>query len=332
MKFEQIMSELRQRQFRPVYFLTGEEEYFIDEISDYIEENVLQEAEKEFNQTIVYGRDTDMLSIESEAKRYPMMSEYNVVIVKEAQTLKKWELLLHYFENPSPTSILVICHKHKKPDGRSSAVKAVKKNAVYFESKSLYENQIAAWIEQRVKEKGFSIHPKASLLLIEFLGSDLSKISNEIGKLVINLEKGTEISPKIIEENIGISKDYNAFELNNALGSRDIVKANKIIQYFGKNEKAYPIPAVLPIIYRFFAQLLLFNSLPAGNPKVAASKMGINPFFLKDYQAAARNYNQKKIAKIMSALRKADVRSKGVGVTDTPNYEILQELVFEILH
>jgi len=331
-KFDQIMSELQQKKFHPIYFLSGEEEYFIDAISDFIEKNVLDEAEKEFNQTIIYGRDTDMLSIEGEVKRFPMMASHNVVIIKEAQSLKKWEMLLNYIENPSPTTILVICHKHKKPDGRNKGIKAFKKNAVYFESKALYENQIASWIEQRVTSLGYRIHPKASQMLLEFLGTDLSKISNEIGKLVINLEKGSEIDAKIIEENIGISKDYNAFELNNALGSKDILKANRIIQYFGKNEGSYPIPAILPVVYRFFSQLLLFKSLPAGNPKVAASKMGINPYFLKDYQSAARNYNQKKIAKIMSALRKADLRSKGVGVSKLPNYQILQELIYEILH
>lgn len=332
MKFEQILSELRQKKYRPIYFLTGDEEYFIDQIADYIEEHALDAAEKEFNQTIVYGRETDMLNIESEAKRFPMMANYNVVIVKEAQMLKKWEMLVSYIKNPSPTTILVICHKHKKPDGRNQGIKAFKEHAVYFESKSLYENQVASWIESRVADLGFKIHPKASQMLIEFLGTDLSKISNELGKLVINLEKGSSIDGKIVEENIGISKDYNAFELNNALGSRDILKANQIIQHFGKNESAYPIPLLLPVIYRFFAQLLLFKSLPAGNPKVAASKLGINPYFLKDYQLAAKNFSQKKIARIMSSLRNADIRSKGVGVTKMPNYDILQELIYDILH
>lgn len=332
MNFDQIMKELHRKVYHPVYFLCGEEEYFIDQISDYIEENVLDEAEREFNQTVVYGRDTDMLSLESEAKRYPMMASYNVVIVKEAQYLKNWDTLLSYFENPSPTTILVICHKHKKPDGRNKGIKAVKKSGIYFESKKLYDNQISSWIEARVSEEGYRIHPKASLLLMEFLGTDLAKISNEIGKLFINIEKGSTIDAKLIEDNIGISKDYNAFELNNALGARDIIRANRIVQHFGKNEAAYPIPLILPALYRFFAQLLLFKSFPAGNPKVAASKMGINPYFLKDYQEAARNFNQKKIAKIMTSLRKADVRSKGVGGTKLSNFEILQELVFEILH
>lgn len=332
MKFDQIMQELKRKVYHPVYFLSGEEEYFIDQISDYIEEQVLDEAEKEFNQTVVYGRDTDMLSLESAVKRYPMMASYNVVIVKEAQLLKKWEQLSHYFENPSPTSILVICHKHKKPDGRNKGVKSLKKNAVFFESKKLYENQLAPWIEQRVKSEGYEIHPKAALLLMEFLGTDLSKINNELGKLLINLQAGGTIDSKLIEENIGISKDYNVFELNNALGARNLLKANRIVQHFGKNESAYPVPMILPTLYRFFSQLLLFKSLPAGNPKVAASKMGINPYFLKDYQLAARNYSQKKIARIMSSLRKADLHSKGVGVDRLPNYDLLQELVFEILH
>jgi DNA polymerase-3 subunit delta len=326
------MQELGRKIYQPIYFLCGDEEYFIDQISDHIEEHVLDEAEKEFNQSVVYGRDIDLLDLESLVKRYPMMASYNVVIVKEAQFLKKWEQLLNYIEKPSDSSILVICHKHKKPDGRNKGIKALKKSAVYFESKKLYENQIAPWIEQRVIAKGYQIHPKASQLLIEFLGTDLSKISNELSKLMINLEPGGSIDSKLIEENIGISKDYNVFELNNALGARDVLKANRIIHHFGKNESAFPVPMILPSLYRFFSQLLLFKSLPAGNPKVAASKMGINPYFMKDYQMAARNYSQKKIARIMSSLRKADLRSKGVGVSKLPNHELLQELVYEILH
>ena len=332
MKFEQIMSDLQARKFKPVYFLTGEEEYYIDQISDYIEANVLQEAEREFNQTVVYGRDTDMLSLDSEVKRFPMMSEFNVVIVKEAQVLKKWDLMAPYFENPSSSTILVICHKHKKPDGRNKGIKQLKANGVYFESKRLYDNQVPAWIENQVKSLGYGIHPRASALLAEFLGTDLSKINNELSKLIINLEEGKTIDEQLIEENIGISKDYNPFELNNALGARDIMKANRIIQHFGRNEGANHLPLVLPAVYRFFAQLLLFKSLAGANPKVAASKMGINPFFLKDYQRASQNYNQKKIARIMTSLRKADLRSKGVGAANMPNYEILKELVFEILH
>lgn len=332
MKFEQIMSELKQKVYHPIYFLCGEEEFFIDQISDYIEDHLLDESEKEFNQTILYGRDTDMLSLESEVKRYPMMASHNLVIVKEAQMLKKWELLKAYFENPSPTTVLVICHKHKKPDGRNKGIKILKQNAVYFESKKLYDNQITPWIEQQIKSKGFRIHPKAAVLLVEFLGTDLSRINNELGKLYINLEKGAEIDSNLIEENIGVSKDYNAFELTKALGARDIFGANQIIQFFGQNEKAYPIQLILPALYRFFAQLLLFKSLPAGNPKLAASKLGINPYFLKDYQSAARNYNQKKIARIMHSLRKADAESKGIGVVNVSNYQILQELVFDILH
>lgn len=332
MKFEQIMQELQRKVYQPIYFLCGEEEFFIDQIADFIESNVLDEAEKEFNQTVVYGRDVEIMELESTVKRYPMMASYNVVIVKEAQYLKKWDQLLSYIESPSDSSILVICHKHKKPDGRNAGVKALKKHAVYFESKKLYENQVAQWIEHRVSATAYSIHPKAVQLLIEFLGTDLGKISNEIDKLTINLKSGETIDAKIIEQNIGISKDYNVFELNNALGSKDLLKANRIAQHFGKNESAFPVPMILPTLYRFFAQLLLFKSLPAGNPKVAASKLGINPYFIKDYQKAAQHYSQKKIAKIMASLRKADIRSKGVGVDKLSNDQLLQELVYEILH
>ena len=331
MEFNQIIRDLKNRVYYPIYLLNGDEEYFIDEISDYIEKSVLDESEQEFNQTVLYGLDTDVLTVESEAKRYPMMASHNVVIVKEAQHLKKIENLANYAKNPSPTTILVLNYKHKKADGRSVLTKEVKKSGAFFTSKRLYDNQVGSWIESYLKDEGYTITPKASLLLVEFLGTDLSKISNELNKLMLNLPSGSAIDPKAIEENIGISKDYNAFELNNALGERNILKANQIILHFGNNEKAYPLPLILPTIYRFFSQLLLFHTVKNESNREIAAKIGVNPFFVKDYQAAARNYSVKKIARAIASLRKADLLSKGVGGS-LNNHEILRELVFEILH
>ena len=332
MEFEQIIRDIKNKAFKPIYLLTGDEEYFIDKISDAIENSALNDSEKEFNQTVLYGIETDLLTIESEAKRFPMMSEFNVVIVKEAQSLKKLEGLSNYAKNPSTSTILVINYKHGKPDGRSGFVKEVKKSGVFFESKKLYENQVGPWIDSYLKRKGHTIEPKATFLLVDFLGTDLSKISNELGKLIINLAQGTVISPSIIEENIGISKDFNVFELNKALGDKNVLKANRIINYMGKNEKAHPIQMVLPSVYRYFSQLLLYQTVRNGSSREVAAKLGVNPFFANDYISAGRNYNTKKVARSIAALRKADNLSKGIGSTGMSNHDILQELVFEILH
>jgi DNA polymerase-3 subunit delta len=332
LKYEEIIRDLKNKVYHPVYLLCGEEEYFIDMISDYIEDHVLEESEKEFNQSVLYGMETDVQALIAEAKRYPMMASYNVVIVKEAQNLKKIEELASYAKNPSKTTILVLNHKHKKADGRSALTKAVKKDGVYFESKSLYENQVPEWIDSYIKNKGMAITPKAKQLLVEFLGTDLSKIANELNKLVLSLEKGSEIDPLTIEKNIGISKDYNVFELNNALGMRDVVRANKIINHFGKNSKEHPMPMLLPMIYRYFSQVLLYHTVANADRNKIAATLGINPFFVKDYVQAAKNYPVKKVARIISALRDVDVRSKGVGGTDIEDQELMKELIYKIIH
>lgn len=332
MEFEQLIRDIKAKVYQPVYLLTGDEEFFIDKISDLIESSVLDAAEKEFNQTILYGLETDLLTIESEAKRYPMMASHNVVIVKEAQNLKKLDGLLNYAKNPSPTTILVLNYKHNKPDGRSAFVKEVKKKGWLFQSKKLYDNQVVPWIESYLATKGFTIKPKATILLVEFLGTDLSKISNELDKLLLNLKQGATIDAQTIEENIGISKDYNVFELNSALGVKDVLKANKIIQNLGKNEKQHPLPMILPSIYRFFSQLLLFHTVKNSSNREIAMKLGVNPYFVKDFQTAAKYYSIKKIARAIAALRKADNHSKGIGASNMSNLEILQEMVFEIIH
>lgn len=332
MEFSQIIRDINNKIYHPIYLLCGEEEFFIDKISDQIENTVLDEAEKEFNQTILYGLDTDVLSIVSEAKRYPMMASYNVVIVKEAQNLKKIDELSAYAENPSETTILVLNYKHKALDKRLTLSKRVAKNGVYFQAKKLYDNQIAPWVEQYVKGDGYQIDPKANLLLKESVGDNLSKITNELDKLMLNLKKGETINAKHIEENVGISKDFNAFELNNALGRKDVMKANQMIIYFGQNEKNFPLPKLLPAMYRFFSQLLVFHAVNGQSDREIASKVGVHPFFLKEFKYAAQHYNVKKIARVISSLRKADNHSKGIGSSNLSNYEILQELVFEILH
>ncbi len=332
MDYSKIIQEIKAKQFHPIYFLCGEEGFFIDQISDLIEQTALEDHEKEFNQTVVYGIDTDIANIVSAAKRFPMMASYNVVIVKEAQNLKKWDDLIPYLEQPSNETILVLNHKYKKPDSRTKFGKLIKKSSLYFDSKKPYDDQFPKWIENGIQSRGFKIEPKAVMLLFDSIGANLSKLHNEIEKLVINLNAGETITPDIIESNIGISKDFNVFELNAALGKKDVVKANRIINYFGQNEKEFPLPALLPMMYRFFNQLLLFHTVKNESPKVQASTLGVNPYFLGDFKIAFKNYPVKKIARIMGYLRDTDRYSKGIGDSSSSNSDLLKELIFKIMH
>jgi len=334
--FEQIISDLKKKIYYPVYLLTGEESYYIDRISDFIENNVLTEEEKEFNQSIIYGRDVDVPTIISYAKRFPMMSNYQVVIVKEAQDLDKpkpkMEELVSYVENPLSSTILVLNYKYKKVDKRKKFAKLIAKKGVFFESKKLYDNQVQSWITNYIQNKNLKITPKASALLAEYLGTDLGKIANEVGKLTINLKEGEEINDILIEKNIGISKDYNIFELQKALAQRDIVKANRIANYFAANPKDNPIVKTIIILYNYFSSILLYHRLKDKSRNNVAAKLGINPFFVKDYEIAARNYNIAKVVKIISYLREYDLKSKGVDNISATDGELLKELLFKILH
>ncbi|MCD4727011.1 MAG: DNA polymerase III subunit delta [Pirellulales bacterium] len=332
MKFYQIITDLKNKIYYPVYFLTGEEPFYIDEISNYIEKNVLSENEKEFNQTLIYGRETDVPTIISYAKRFPMMSNYQVVIVKEAQQVNKIEELAPYIENPLKSTLLVICYKYKKFDKRTSFANKIKKNSVLFESAKLYDNKIPDWINDNLKQKGYSITPKASFLLSEYLGTDLSKISNEISKLIINLPENTQITDVHIEENIGISKDFNVFELQKTLGKKNVYKSNQIINYFAANPKENPIYKIIPVLYSFFSKLLIYHQLKDRSRNNVASALSINPYFVYDYENAAKNYSFEKLSKIISYLREYDVKSKGVGNISAKDGELMKELNFKILH
>ncbi len=332
MKYQQIVEDLKNKIYYPVYFLTGDEPYFIDTISDSIEESVLTDDEKEFNQTIVYGRDVDVPTIVSYAKRFPMMSNYQVVIVKEAQDVKGLETIAEYANNFLDSTILVLCYKYKKIDKRKSLVKNVQKNGVYFESKKLYENQIPDWISQYLKQDGYSITPKAALLITEFVGNDLSKVSNELAKLRINLPEGTTIDDKIIEENIGISKDFNVFELQKALGNKDVFKANQIINHFAANQKENPAIKVIGILYGYFSKLIMVHQIENKEQKNIASILGVNPYFVRDYQHASKKYSTSQLMQIISLLREYDLKSKGVGNVSADDGGLMKEMVFRILH
>lgn len=310
----------------------GEEPYYIDKISDFIEENVLDEAEKGFNQQVMYGRDVSVEDIVSSAKRYPMMAERQVIIVKEAQDLSRnIEKLLSYAENPQPTTVLVLNYKYKKLDKRKKLHKAIAKTGFIYESKKMYENQVSDWIRRVLSGKKYQIEPKASQMLVEFLGTDLSKISNELDKLMLILPKETIINDIHIEDNIGISKDFNNFELRKAVGDKDILKANRIINYFAENPKNNPLVMTISLLNSFFTQLLLFHGLQDKSKNSVAKSIGVNPYFVDEYFLAGRNYPMRKVAQVIAILRDADLKSKGVGASQSQK-DILKELLFRVLH
>ena len=311
----------------------GEEPYYIDEISNYIAANVLTDDEKEFNQTVVYGKDSDVETIVSNAKRFPMMANYQVVIVKEAQNLDKIENLQAYIENPLNSTILVICYKYGSVDKRKQFAKTIQKKSVLFESKSLYANQIPDWVNAYVKGQGYKINPYATQLLADNIGNDLSRIANEVKKLIINLPDKREISVDDIERNIGISKDFNVFELQSALGKKQVLKANRIVNYFVFNPKENPPQMVLPVLYGFFAKVLLYHTVKnKSDRKEVASTLSVNPFFVDDYKTAAQSYSVAKLSQIFSYLREADMKSKGVDMPSRNDDAIYKELIYKILH
>ncbi|MFL1011586.1 DNA polymerase III subunit delta [Flavisericum labens] len=330
---KQLVADVKKGNLKPIYFLMGEEPYYIDRISDFIEDTVLSEEERGFNQVILYGRDVAIDDIVSHAKRYPMMAEHQVVIVKEAQDLSRTiEKLAKYAENPQPTTVLVVNYKYKKIDKRKALYKTLKKTGVVYESKKLYENQVADWIRRVLSPKKYDISPKAAQMLVEFLGTDLSKINNELKKLQIILPKGTQITPEHIEKNIGISKDYNNFELRKAIGERNATKAFKIVKYFGENPKDNPMVVTVSLLFNFFSQLLHFHGLNDKSPRSVASALKINPYFVNEYINAARNYPMRKVSTVVSTLREFDVKGKGVGANAVPQGDLLKELLVRILN
>lgn len=328
-----IVTNIKRGVVKPIYFLMGEEPYYIDKISEFIENTVLDEAEKGFNQVVMYGRDVSIEEITSSAKRYPMMAEKQVIIVKEAQDLSRTiEKLLAYAENPQPTTVLVINYKYKKLDKRKKLYKAIEKSGVLFESKKLYDNQVSDWIRRVLSGKNYKIEAKAAQMLVEFLGTDLSKINNELDKLITILPEDSIISPEDIEKNIGISKDFNNFELRKAVGEKQIVRANRIINYFAENPKNNPLVMTISLLNSFFTQLLQYHGLASKDKFSVAKSLGVNPYFVGDYATAARKYPMRKVSQIIGLIREADLKSKGVGANGMPQSDILKELLFKIMH
>lgn len=330
---KQILESLKDKTFSPVYFFYGEEPYYIDELTSYIEQNTLDEADRDFNQTVVYGRDVTPREVIDLSRRFPMMGNYLLVIVKEAQDLGNIELLEPYLQKPSESTILVINYKYKKLDKRKSIYKLLSKSGdiVLFESSKLYDNKIPDWITTKVLEMGFTISPASALLLSEYLGNDLNRISNELKKLVINLKPGDSITSEIIEQNIGISKEFNIFELTKAFSTKDAFRAFRIVQYFEANPKQNSLFIVIPMLNSFFMKVFLFHQIKHESKGDVAAKLGINPFFYNEYKTAAGNFTPEKLRQIMAQLHDLDLKCKGVGLRDATSYGPLKDFTLQIL-
>lgn len=328
---QSILNEIKAGDIRPLYFLMGEEAFFIDQISTFIETSVLDETQRGFDQTTIYGKDTSIDAIVSSAKRFPMLAERQVIVVKEAQNLSRTiEDLLTYVKNPQQTTTLVICYKYKSIDKRKALYKALSKAHVVFESKKIYDSKIPSWISGELQKMNLKITPKASYLLSEFLGNDLAKISNELSKLQLVMGDNDLITPELIQINIGISKDFNNFELQKAIAQLDQKKAYQIVRYFSENPNQHPMVLTVATLYSFFSKLMILHTVNDRNPKVLSRAIGVNPYFLSDYTAAAKNFPMRRISSVFQTLRTIDVKSKGVGANLKP-LDLYQELIFRIL-
>ena len=334
--YDSVMSELKARHFKPVYYLMGDEPYYIDKISDWIAENVLQPEERDFNQTVLFGSDVNASQIVDAAKRYPMMSEFQVLIVKEAQNIKNTEPLEKYFRQPMTSTILVLCHKNGKIDGRKQGyVKAIREAGVLFESVKLKESALPLFIEKYLKAREVSIDPKSTQLIAESIGADLSRLTSELDKVLISLPADDRrVTPQVVEDQIGVSKDFNGFELKDAIVNRNVFKANRIINYFDKNPKAGNVYSFLPLLFNFFQNLMIAHYCPQkGSQEALAQWLELRtPWAAREYMTGLRNYSGMKVMQIISKLREIDAKSKGLDNPNTPPEELVKELIFFILH
>ena len=332
MNYQDIITSIANKKLQPIYFLMGDEPYYIDKICNEFSKKVLSDKEKEFNQITLYGKDIETIQIIAEAKQFPFGGKKRVVIIKEAQHLKDIELLESYFNSPQPTTVLIICYKGKSIDKRKKFGKHLANKCVIFESKKIYDNKIPSWILNYVKEKGFKIEHSATAILSEYLGNNLSRITNELGKLMLIVKKEEQITTKLIEQHIGISKDYNIFELQNALAKKDIVKSNQIINHFSTNTKNYHIIAVISGLFSFFKKAMIYHFLEDKSQKSVINALKVNPFFISQYTNAAKNYNKKQLFFIFKQLKDYDLKSKGYNNKTTTQNGLLKELIFKILH
>jgi len=330
--YSQALKDIKSGKLAPVYFLHGEEPFYIDQIAEAIEQNALNPSEKDFNFNILYGKDTDIDTIKSLVNKYPMMAARQVVIIKEAQEIKKLDQLLNYCKNPVQSTVLALCYKHKKVDKRTKFYKTLKEQAVIVDSKRINERKVPQWIEHYLHDKGYGIEPKATYLLTEYLGNDLQKIVNELDKLLLDDDTDKKINVSNIEKNVGISKDYNVFELQNALGKKDVVTTTKIINYYRANPKANPLPMLTAILYGYFSKLfsLVYKEKKISNQEVAKA-VGIPTFVLEEHVKAAHRY-QGKLDEVFAILQEYDLRARGINDVNTAEPELMREMIFRILY
>ena len=334
--YDSIMRELVDGKYRPVYYLQGEESYYIDKISDYIAEHALAPEERDFNQTIMFGSDVTASQVVDAARRYPMMAERQVVIVKEAQNIKQTDALEKYMKKPLGSTVLVMCHKNGKIDGRKREyVKAIQQAGILFESAKLKDRELPAFIENYLKKKEVSIDPKSTQLIADAIGADLSRLTSELDKVLLSLpENDRRVTPQVVEDQIGVSKDFNGFELRDAIFNRNVFKANQIINYFDKNPKAGSIYSFLPMLFNYFQNLMIAYYCPKRQSQEAVAQWLElrSPWAAKDYMTGMRNYTGMKTMQIISKMREIDAKSKGLDNPNTPAGELMKELIFFILH
>lgn len=330
MAVEKIIADWKKKQFKPVYWLEGEEEYFIDKAVNYAEHNILNESEASFNLSVFYGRDTSWADVINACRRYPMFAERQVVLLKEAQQMRDIEKLEGYVENPLESTIFVVAYKDKKVDGRSRLAKLLKQKAVLVTTKKIYDNQLPEWTQELLQSKQLSISPKGLALLVDHIGNDLTRIENEIEKISINLGKRKTITEEDIEEFVGVSKDFNVFELQSALARKDLAKSIRIIQYFESNPKAAPIQLVLPSLYGFFSKVFMVFGAGSQDEKAIATAIGVNPFFVKDYLQAAKIYDYQGVERILLLLHQYNLKSIGINSAGAEDGSLLKEMVCKI--
>ena len=332
MSVEKIISDWKKKIFKPVYWLEGEEEYFIDKAVDYAEHHILNESEASFNLSVFYGKDANWADVLNACRRYPMFAERQVVLLKEAQQMKDVEKLEPYIETPLSSTVFVVSYKEKKLDARKKFAKLVKENGVLVTTKKMYDKDVPAWTQELVHSKGLTISPRGLALLVDHIGNDLTRIENEIDKLSVNLGKGTNITEDDIEKYIGVSKDYNVFELQAALAAKDLARTIRIIQYFEANPKAGPIQLILPSLYSFFSKVFMIFGAGTNDEKTIATSIGVNPYFMKDYMQAARLYSYPGVEKVLLLLHQYNLKSIGVGSTATEDASLMKEMVVKMLN
>lgn len=331
MSIEKIITDWKQKKFEPVYWLEGEENFYIDQLVEYAEHHILAESEAGFNLSVFYGKDAVWPDLINACRRYPVFSDKQVVILKEAQQMKDIDKLEGYIEHPLPSTVLVVAHKEKKLDGRSKLSRLLKQHAVVLSTKKLFENQLPEWTVNQVQKKGYSITREAVILLVEHIGNDLSRINNEINKLLLNLAGRTSITVEDIELYVGVSKEYNVFELQEALQRKDMAKAIRIIQYFGSNPKAAPLQMILPSLYGFFSKVYQLFGIQSQDEKAAAAAIGVNPYFMKGYLLAKKNYGFAGVEQALLLLHEYNLRSVGVHDAGTEDASLVKEMVWKIM-